>query len=112
MKVFPVQKTQTNTYSPQILQNDTLNQNFIMKSNFTEDKFTSKKVSFGTSINDLEAGLAELLKRKNRGELTEKAYLESKMVLEKELDDLKRFFRMDEYAPRWEPPDTDLSNGS
>ena len=52
MKIFAVQKTQANTYS-QFSQNNSVNQNPVMKTNLTGDKFVSK-VSFGMArLDDL-----------------------------------------------------------
>lgn len=46
MKLFAIQKPPPNTYAPQFKQNSSVNQNPVMKTNLSGDKFISK-VSFG-----------------------------------------------------------------
>lgn len=75
MKVFGIQKTQTNTYS-QFSQNNSANQNPVTKTNMAGDKFISNKVAFsakppsGLTIEQMEKEVARLQKRLDIESLT------------------------------------------
>lgn len=85
MKIFAVQKTQANIYTPQFKQNSSVNQNSVTKTNLTGDKFVSK-VAFGmASVNEMEKTLANLQRRLDTENLS-KAIREA---LEDEIDTLK-----------------------
>lgn len=49
MKVFAIQKTQTNTYAPRFTQDNSVSQNPIHKTSLSKDKFVSK-AAFGAII--------------------------------------------------------------
>lgn len=86
MKIFAIQKTQTNTYSPEFKQNSSVNQGPVMKTNHSGDKFvSSNRVSFGATLKQLEAEL-EVLERKLESKTLSKSVREA---LEKQIKRLK-----------------------
>lgn len=95
MKIFAIQKTQPNTYSPQYQQNNSINQNPITKTNLTGDKFVSK-VLFGTRLGDLYKERKTLEGKLKLKEITEKAYNEFIKPINdeiKKIEDLDPFLK-------------------
>lgn len=89
MKIFAIQKTQTNTYSPQYQQNSSANQNPVTKTNLTGDKFVSSKISFsGITINSLRADLAALTEQVNKRQITEEVYENLASPIRSKISDL------------------------
>lgn len=61
MKIFAIQKAQVNTSASKFNQNNTTNQNPVMKTNHSGDKFEHKNVSFGmATVVDLRAKVTKL----------------------------------------------------
>jgi hypothetical protein len=96
MKIFAIQKTPTNTYSPKYQQNNSVNQNSAIKTNIAGDKFVSNKVPFGASVNQLEAKLAKLDEQLRLKQLTEEAYEKLARPIREEMESLKAFLHIDE----------------
>lgn len=105
MKIFAIQKTQPNTYSPQFNQNSSVNQNSVAKTNQAGDKFISKVAfSGGKSVRMLENELAELNKKLELGKLTEEAYEKLARPIREEMDSLKALLHIeDDLSPEIDP---------
>ena len=103
MKIFAIQKTQTNTYSPQYQQNNSTNQSPVTKTNQTGDKFVSK-VSFGASVKQLERELAKLDEKLKLRQLTEDAYEKLARPIREEIMELKASLHIeDDFSPEIDP---------
>lgn len=99
MKVFAIQKTQTNTYAPRFTQDNSVIQNPIRKTSLSKDKFDSK-VAFGAiirseilgkSVEELNETLPKLAKRFRDGLIPEQDYEDTVSAIDMQMRYLANF---------------------
>lgn len=99
MKIFAIQKTQTNTYAPKFKQNDS----GTTKTNPAGDTFVSSKVSFGMATKiQMEADIARL-----ENQLTKQLTTKARKSIQDQLDnlriDLELLYGGNKVSGTWDP---------